>query len=49
MFSTPTGVACNHSEGVENRFSLRRKDGLHLKGLSEAEVISLLTEPEPLT
>ena len=45
---TPYGVACNHSEGVEDRFSIRMKGGLHLRGLTEDEAIELLwTPPSP--
>jgi len=47
-YCTPHGVACNHSEGVEDKFSVRMKDGLHLRGLTESEVLEVLwTPPEP--
>ena len=45
---TSYGVACNHSDGDEDKFSIRMKGGLHLRGLTEGEAIAALwTPPSP--
>lgn len=41
---SPLGVACSHSGG-EDLFSLRRKDGIYLTGLTEVDAIQRLWEP----
>ena len=39
---TPWGVACNYSDGVEDKFSIRLKSGLHLRGLTESQAVTRL-------